>query len=109
MRPLKCGRTIGLVDGAQELAALIIGASGSATDAQHPIDVRFGACGFAGFWGKLCSLKMPNPNFGLSMVGSCTFAPFSQKSSGSDTKFAARIRNMLILGLVCCLLNSFNN
>jgi hypothetical protein len=39
-------------------------------------------------------------NLGLSMPGTCTFAPFSEKLSGSDTKFVARILNTLILGLV---------
>src|SRR5271168_2960688 len=28
------------------------------TDAYDPVDVRFAACGYAGFWGKLYSLEM---------------------------------------------------
>jgi hypothetical protein len=39
------------------------------TDAYDPVDARFAACGYVGFWGKLYSLEMP---FLLGWVRLCT-------------------------------------
>jgi hypothetical protein len=49
---------------------------------------------------KFMLFLLSGRNLRLWMAASCTFAPFSQKLSQSDTKFVARIRNTLILGLV---------
>src|SRR4029077_8327237 len=58
---------------------------------------------------KFCYFSLPDASLSFPWPATCTFAPLCENLSGSDTKFVARIRNTLILGLVsakplcCCL------
>src|SRR6266853_6996625 len=55
---------------------------------------------------KFCYFSLPNASLSFPWPATCTFAPLCENLSGSDTKFVARIRNTLILGLVGAYLNA---
>src|SRR5712671_6138776 len=48
---------------------------------------------------KFCYFSLPDASLSFPWPATCTFAPLCENLSGSDTKFVARIRNTLILGL----------